>query len=116
MPNAMRQRRNGHRHAVARLGARELARFAKNVGIDAWSSSTELSATRSQCLYHPLESSRRMMSQYRDLSVAFAGKPVELDNTAFAIKRLMAVPGILAAPEGDQGAGDWRNLYDNVAQ
>ena len=57
-----------------------------------------------------------MMSQHRDLSVAFAGNPVELDNTALAVKRLMAMPGIIAALEGDQGAGGWRHLNDNVVQ
>jgi hypothetical protein len=57
-----------------------------------------------------------MMSQHSDLSVTFVGKPVELDYTALAIKRLVAVPGIVAAFKCDQGASGGRHLNDNVVQ
>src|SRR5271166_3232255 len=63
-----------------------------------------------------LERGRDLVAQHGDAAVAFRRDPVELDHAALARERLVAVPGIVGALEGQKRPGRGRNLHDRIVE
>src|ERR1700722_8360780 len=63
-----------------------------------------------------LQGRRDVVAQHRHPPIAFRCDPVELDDAAFACKRLVPVPGIVGPFEREQRCLGRRHLHDHVAE
>src|ERR1700733_12814711 len=63
-----------------------------------------------------LQGRRDVVAQHRHPPIAFRCDPVELDDAAFACKRLVPVPGIVGPFEREQRSLGRRHLHDHVVE